>query len=227
MKEPITGRDLFVISATCTGFGALLAWGLFYRWGSAPNVKDVDLSAWVQAIGTVIAIGIAIAVPHQVYAKERIERQALVRREQIAQEERDRLESKAAAVELLPVINQLKRELQSMIGDFASGFFEYYGDVPSKSLRSAVDELRTWSPKIAKAGETGELALNAIARAESALSALSDWEFYENQTDDGVIEDMERGTYETFPQPMSVVPILKSSLEVIDECIDRMNSMFS
>lgn len=63
MKEPITARDLFVISTICTGFGVLLAWGLFYRWGSAPPVKPVDLPAWVQAIGSVIAIAVAVAVP--------------------------------------------------------------------------------------------------------------------------------------------------------------------
>lgn len=63
MKEPITGRDLFVISTLCTGFGVLLAWGLFYRWGSAPKVKAFDLPAWVQAIGSITAICVAIYVP--------------------------------------------------------------------------------------------------------------------------------------------------------------------
>lgn len=63
MKEPITGRDLFVISTLCTGFGVLLAWGLFYRWGSAPQPKPFDAPAWVQAIGSIVAILVAIAVP--------------------------------------------------------------------------------------------------------------------------------------------------------------------
>ncbi|WHL17651.1 hypothetical protein [Stenotrophomonas acidaminiphila] len=63
MKEPITGRDLVVISAISAGFGLLLAWGLFYRWGSAPPHKPIDLPAWVQAIGSVLAIGVAIWIP--------------------------------------------------------------------------------------------------------------------------------------------------------------------
>lgn len=63
MKEPITGRDLFVVSTICTGFGVLLAWGLFYRWGSAPKAEPFDLPAWVQAIGSITAIGVAIYVP--------------------------------------------------------------------------------------------------------------------------------------------------------------------
>ncbi|WP_449466050.1 hypothetical protein [Stenotrophomonas humi] len=63
MKEPITNRDLFVISILCTGFGTLLAWGLFYRWGSAPDIKPFDLPAWVQAIGSITAICVAIYVP--------------------------------------------------------------------------------------------------------------------------------------------------------------------
>ena len=63
MKETITGRDVLVISTLCTGFGVLLAWGLFYRWGSAPAAKPFDAPAWVQAVGSIGAILIAIAVP--------------------------------------------------------------------------------------------------------------------------------------------------------------------
>lgn len=63
MKEPITGRDLFVISVLCTGFGFLLAWGLFHRWGTFPPSKPIDWPAWVQAVGSVVAICVAIAVP--------------------------------------------------------------------------------------------------------------------------------------------------------------------
>jgi len=63
MKEPITARDLFVISTICTGFGVLLSWGLFYRWGSAPQAKPFDAPAWVQAIGSIVGILVAIAVP--------------------------------------------------------------------------------------------------------------------------------------------------------------------
>lgn len=226
MKEPITARDLFIISTLCTGFGVLLAWGLFYRWASSPQIKDLDISAWVQAFGTIIAIGIAIAVPHQVYAKERSERMAQDQRIRTERDERDRLETKAIAAELLPVARRFRSEVQGMISDIVDERFEYYSEVPCNDLQSAVDELRSWSPKVVKAADTGELALNAIAYAESALSALSDWEFYEHQTNDGVIEDLERGIYEVFPEPDAPMPILRNCLKSIDECIGRMNAMF-
>lgn len=70
MKEPITGRDLFVISTLCTGFGALLAWGLFYRWDSMPVAKPVDYAAWFQAIGGMLSVLVAAAVPTAIFLKE-------------------------------------------------------------------------------------------------------------------------------------------------------------
>lgn len=70
MKEPITGRDLFIISTLCTGFGVLLAWGLFYRWGSLPPSRPIDWSAWAQAIGSLIAVAVAIYVPNRIAKNE-------------------------------------------------------------------------------------------------------------------------------------------------------------
>lgn len=70
MKEPITGRDLFVISTISTGFGVLLAWGLFYRWGSMPIAKPVDYAAWFQAIGGMLSVLVAAAVPTAIFLKE-------------------------------------------------------------------------------------------------------------------------------------------------------------
>ena len=77
MKEPVTGRDLLVISALCTALGVLVAWGLFYRWGTAPPLKPMDLPAWVQAVGSVGAIlaAIGIAAHERSVAKSLFERQ--------------------------------------------------------------------------------------------------------------------------------------------------------
>lgn len=81
MKEPITGRDLFIISTICTGFGALLSWGLFYRWGSAPPSKPIDWPAWVQAIGSVLGIFSAVGIPIYInkLAEDRHDTQRLLR----------------------------------------------------------------------------------------------------------------------------------------------------
>lgn len=62
------GRDLIAVTSMGFIFGALLSWALVYRWGSAPAVKPVDMAAWTQAVGSVIAIAVAVWVP---YASER------------------------------------------------------------------------------------------------------------------------------------------------------------
>ncbi|MDV3469030.1 hypothetical protein RZA67_09840 [Stenotrophomonas sp. C3(2023)] len=56
-------RDSAVLMIMAFGFGVLVAWALFYVWGSFPTVREFDLPAWTQAIGSVLAILVAIAVP--------------------------------------------------------------------------------------------------------------------------------------------------------------------
>lgn len=58
-----SGRDAIVLTVFGFAFGILSAWGLFYSWGTAPATKPVDLPAWTQAIGSILAIGLAIYVP--------------------------------------------------------------------------------------------------------------------------------------------------------------------
>jgi len=225
MKEPITERDLFVISTICTGFGVLLAWGLFYNWGSAPSVKQIDLSGWVQAIGTLIAITIAIAVPHQVYAKERRERDF---REEASKRDRieiTRLRSKALAVEFLPVAGRFRAALQSIMADVGDSEIEYQS-LKTNRFQTAVTELREWSPKIVDLQLAGEYAMDAVAAGEAALACIADWDFYEVHTWNGVIEDPERGIYEVFPEPKAPMPILRKCLMNIDNAIQLMNAKF-
>lgn len=55
--------DTFVLLIFTFAYGTLFSWAIFYRWGSGPDIKPVDLSAWVQAIGSILAIAVAIYVP--------------------------------------------------------------------------------------------------------------------------------------------------------------------
>lgn len=56
-------RDKIVLTVMGVGFGLLAGWGLFYRWGSSPNLEPVNLSDWAQAAGSLLGIGIAVYVP--------------------------------------------------------------------------------------------------------------------------------------------------------------------
>jgi len=58
-------RDAFILMTMAFGFGVLFSWGAFYQWGSLPVAKPVDLPAWTQAVGSILAICLAVYVPWQ------------------------------------------------------------------------------------------------------------------------------------------------------------------
>ncbi|WP_267122929.1 hypothetical protein [Xanthomonas sacchari] len=101
MKEQPFGRDTVVLLIMAFGFGALFAWGLTAP-PAAPSKlpsKPLDWPAWVQAVGSLLAIAIAIAVPavqHQLAARERI------------RESRDR--ARSLGLELYPYIEEMLRK---------------------------------------------------------------------------------------------------------------------
>ncbi len=71
MSSSPSGKDVLVLTVMAFGYGALAAWGLCYVWGSAPAVKPIDLPAWTQAVGSILAIAVAIAVPNVIHSRER------------------------------------------------------------------------------------------------------------------------------------------------------------
>ncbi|HBC50703.1 hypothetical protein [Stenotrophomonas maltophilia] len=70
-KERPDSRDVLVLLTMAFAFGAFFSWALFYRPGSLPPLKAVDPAAWLQAIGSLIAIVVAIGVPTFLYISER------------------------------------------------------------------------------------------------------------------------------------------------------------
>ena len=60
--EAMPYREVVILLPLVFGFGVLAAWGVFYRWGSMPTAKQIDLAAWTQAIGSVLAILVAVAI---------------------------------------------------------------------------------------------------------------------------------------------------------------------
>lgn len=71
MRQAINGRDCLIICTLCAGFGVLISWALFYRWGSAPAAEPVKYSDWFQAIGSILSVLVAAAVPTAIFVSER------------------------------------------------------------------------------------------------------------------------------------------------------------
>lgn len=98
MKHQAFGRDTVVLLIMAFGFGALFAWGLIAPPAAPSKLPDkpLDWPAWVQAVGSLLAIAIAIAVPavqHQLAARERL------------RETRDR--ARSLSLELYPSIEEM------------------------------------------------------------------------------------------------------------------------
>ncbi|MCI2243257.1 hypothetical protein L3067_01360 [Xanthomonas sp. PPL568] len=78
MKEQAFGRDTVVLLIMAFGFGALFAWGL-----STPPVgkahavtsKPIDWPAWVQAVGSVVAICAAVLIARWQRISEQLDTQ--------------------------------------------------------------------------------------------------------------------------------------------------------
>ncbi|MEN5209382.1 hypothetical protein ABE493_14805 [Stenotrophomonas terrae] len=158
MKEPITERDLLIISTICTGFGILLSWGLFYRWGSAPPSKPVDLSAWVQAIGSIVGILLAIAIPY-------LQRRSEVR----DRKERDALIARSLGTvllrELIKFEGKIKRDQRIASGAGSTEIVDIETNTIPREIWDRVERLHELGP----AGHHALLAINAVQHAQEEL----------------------------------------------------------
>ena len=188
MKEPITGRDLFIISTLCTGFGVLLAWGLFYRWGSLPPSKPIDWPAWIQAVGSVVGIFAAVAVAwwqqrkvHQALTASQAETELArhVRANRIFERFQKRIDrqlneardlgsmgGKITAVEVPEEVRELERELHVLSGAGSPGF------TAITAFDSAQDLIRDGGISPANYAEFIECLKFGQAQCKQALSKI-------------------------------------------------------
>ncbi|WP_282259612.1 hypothetical protein [Stenotrophomonas sp. PS02301] len=63
MTQGRTDRDWIIVAVMTFGAGALLSWALTTNDGAWPELTVEQGAAWVQAIGSIIAIFVAIAIP--------------------------------------------------------------------------------------------------------------------------------------------------------------------
>lgn len=64
MKQGRTDRDWAVVATLMFGAGALIAWALLSKHPPQPRPPaEIDWPAWVQAVGSIVAIFVAVLVP--------------------------------------------------------------------------------------------------------------------------------------------------------------------
>ncbi|WP_226426559.1 cbb3-type cytochrome c oxidase subunit I [Xanthomonas sp. MWU16-30325] len=166
-------RDAIIISTIAFGFGALFAWALIDPPMAHQIPKNVagttsDLPAWVQAIGSVLAILVAIAVPLWVQHRER----------RLALEDK-RLRVVSFSISMLPAAESFMAALRSALTIATD---EDAPDGPD--LDHAADTAKVpdaLQSKVAELHEVGEPALplmRAIVMSSQARSELRQAQFY-------------------------------------------------
>ncbi|CAD2245460.1 hypothetical protein [Xanthomonas arboricola] len=155
-------RDALVISAIAFAFGGLFSWALIdppmvkiASEAAAASVEQTDLSAWVQAVGSVLAIFVAIVVPVRLQQQAKMEKAAEAK-----------AKARSMAVDLLDEITDLAGSMQTLQADGYRTLGDAYGyDAAQRrvaipvALKQSAKQLHALGP----AGTTLQLAMLEIS----------------------------------------------------------------
>lgn len=191
------------------GFVAAITWPL---WGMVPELlKGPNAPAWVQAVGSVLAICVAILVPYYLHANEKLH-QAL----------KDELRARSFALALLPHAQKLAMQLRSarlVANDFDAPDGP---DLEEASRIAAVpDSLQDRVTQLHELGEPARQLQAAIANIWEARKRLDYAAFFHGHGgqywgEDG-IEDLD--------EPDDYNESLKAAQRHLDEAVSAMQDM--
>lgn len=189
MKQPRTDRDWAVVATMAFAAGALVAWALMSGQPAGQVSQQTDWPAWVQAVGSVIAIFVAVIVPVAMWRTDRVHR--------LRQE---KAKARSYALHLMPVADKLYNKLRS------AHLLYLNSESPDEladiiRLTQEATALEAWGYNIHELGSPGEHVQRALLAAHEAAKLLSDQEFYHNYH--GRIVDDVTGEVGEYPEPES------------------------
>ena len=149
MKRGRTDKDWAVVAAMTFGAGVVITWGMLSKHPPQPRPPvNIDWPAWVQAIGSVLAIVFAVLVPKWTRQAEATERQ---RRE------------KAEAMALATVmVREMERFRWSVYMDLLRAEHASPEDTIEINLKAIPQALWSNALDLPRLGEPGNNALRAI-----------------------------------------------------------------
>lgn len=198
-------------AASFIALGALVSWpvAMFF---SGPS-SGTDWPAWVQAIGSVIAILVAVAVPLYVNwlqeASRAREREAIV---------------KSATLSFLAPSEELRNSIWSAIWEL-----QKLGELSDESLLSVSQELATPIQIDKRLHELhhidpiGPIIQNAVVAKAKAVTLMIDRDFYLGSGGAAYGPD---GTYVDIPEPDPYDPHLQRAALLIDLALEGMRKRF-
>lgn len=155
MKHQPFGRDTVVLLIMAFGYGALFAWGLSTPPTGKPSATPpVDWPAWVQAVGSVLAICAAVLIARWQRISERLDAQR-----------RETLEARSLGAVLLRDIKRFRSNLERGISRLDSA-----GPTEGIPVNKQIvpDELWARVADIHRLGDPGSDLLRAIFHQQEA-----------------------------------------------------------
>ncbi|TGR55684.1 hypothetical protein EN794_004575 [Mesorhizobium sp. M00.F.Ca.ET.151.01.1.1] len=170
-----------------------------------------EQAAWVQAVGSVLAIGVAIAVPLVIARRDRKRRDA---------EAASR--ARTYALHLMPLVELLYSKLRSA--------HLLVLDHNEEDLGAAITMVREgtapdgWGLHLHELGAAGDQLQKALAAARTALELMNDLEHY--LAFSGTLIDEETGEEIVIPPPGPVLPELERAIRLTQEARSALRSLF-
>lgn len=161
-------RDSIALMAMAFGYGALASWAIFSEPIQIDASAAKESAAWVQAIGSILAIGVAVAVPYSIHKRE--QQSAAVAR---------RLRERSYMLFLLPTVSALRENVAKAIriaGDWSED--DYPNLSGAARLCEVPPELKTLIPHLHEIGAPADPLQSALAHLPSLISALEYADFY-------------------------------------------------
>ncbi|MFA8515760.1 hypothetical protein [Xanthomonas campestris] len=155
MSSTVSNRDLFIIAVMAFAFGGLFAWALI----DPPSAQRLATSskqpsewpAWVQAIGSVLAIAVAIAVPYWQKSKEKAQRIA-----------DDSARARVVAGAIQPYVSSYRRRAKYFQHQIERSDLDAMKKMPPDCFEGA-ETLRTFQPDFHLLGHAGAIANSFVA----------------------------------------------------------------
>ncbi|WP_164116150.1 hypothetical protein [Stenotrophomonas maltophilia] len=177
-------------------------------------LKPEAQAAWVQAVGSVIALGIAVGVPVSLHARSRK-----------ADARKEVLRARGFALFILPDAEEMLR-LFRRAGYVARG---EDGDEPDSKAAADVlvipPQIQERVTQLHELGDAAEKLQRAIAKGLEAKQQLEYEHFYNSEG--GEYYDPIEQAIEDLPKPEDAIGTIRDAAKLAEEAIKEMRAMFN
>ncbi|WP_282259608.1 hypothetical protein [Stenotrophomonas sp. PS02301] len=199
MKQGRNDRDSTVVAIMAFAAGAFLVWALLSGHPPSKIKPTGDLPAWVQAIGSILAIVVAIVVPWRLAVQARADL-----RERDLRDRTERMEDRAARAQsyafvMLPQVDQIRGQILAAQRRWMRNPFGEEDIIELLTIPDGITEMLLQMHEVSRAGNEIRSVIVAVNDLRREVSYFSD--YYRNG---GEYRDHENVLQEEMKEPDDV-----------------------